>query len=297
MLTAPSPEARRSSTRPAGVVGLVFDVEEFAVHDGPGIRTTVFLKGCPLRCTWCHNPEGLAFLPEPVLDAVRCEACGHAVDVREGRCEGCGRSVERVPLRVRHTSGTWYRVEELAGVLLANREVLAASGGGITLSGGEPLSQAEFVLALVEAVRPLHVAIETSGHVPESVFQRVVDRVDLVMIDIKHADAQAHRRYTGVNNAGILRNVDYLCHGYTDFVVRIPLIPGVNDSAENLGAVADLLVGAPRLQRVELLPYNTMAGAKYAKVGRRFQPNFDTERPPNADPRPFLDRDIPCEVL
>lgn len=251
----------------AGVTGVVLEVEEFAVHDGPGIRTVVFLKGCPLRCTWCHNPEAITFGPQRLA--------GH-----EPRVVGVRTDVATLAARV-------LRFERL----------LVESGGGVTFSGGEPMAQARFLVAAAGVLRPLHVAVETSAHVAPAVFARVVAAVDLVMVDVKHTDPEIHRRHTGRDNALVLENVRQLVAGTTPFVVRVPLIPGVNDDPANLERTARLVAGAPALRGVELLPYNTMAPAKYARAGRVFRPGFDTTRPPRVDPTVFERYDIPCEVL
>lgn len=299
MVTLEVDLAERPTTlrRTAGLVGTVFEVEEFAVHDGPGIRTTVFLKGCPLRCTWCHNPEGVSPQPEALVDRLRCARCGGDVDVRSGRCPSCGAVVDCVPLRLRQISGTRLTVDELAERLLRNRDLLQRSGGGVTFSGGEPLAQATFLRRVVEAIRPLHVAVETSGQASPAVFRRVIEVVDLVMIDIKHTDTAVHRRFTGVGNERILANLRTLCDSTIPFVVRVPLIPGVNDSAACMESTAQLLVDAPALERVELMPFNTMAPAKYARLGLPFRPGFDVNRHPEVHLAPFERRAIPCEVL
>lgn len=250
-----------------GASGVVLEIEEFAVHDGPGIRTVVFLKGCPLSCTWCHNPEAIAFGTQ-VVDGPEPRLVGQRMDVAS-----------------------------LAARILRFGHVLADSGGGVTFSGGEPMAQADFVVRAAQAVRPLHVAIETAGHVASRVFQRVVAAVDLVMIDVKHTDPDVHRRFTGRDNALVLRNVGWLAHGSTPFVVRVPLIPGVNDDHANLERTAQLVAGAPALRGVELLPYNTMAPAKYPRAGRAFRPGFDTSRRPRVDRTVFERYEIPCEVL
>lgn len=234
--------------------GTVFSIEEFAIHDGPGIRTTVFLKGCPLRCAWCHNPEGIS--PEPQY-----------MDRRDGRTL-CGYET---------TSG------ELVGKLLRNKDVYAMCGGGVTLTGGEPLMQAAFAAGVLAGLQAegVHTAVETSGYAAPGVFRRVAERADLVLFDVKHTDPGQHRRWTGVDNAPVLRNLAWLCASGRRFVVRIPLIPGVNDTQENMLRTCLLVKDAPGLERVELLRYHKTAGAKYAMVGQAYAPAFDVEAAPS----------------
>ncbi len=249
--------------------GTVFSIEEFAIHDGPGIRTTVFLKGCPLRCTWCHNPEGQGFEPETM--------------VKKGEKSVCGERLSP---------------EELASKLLRNEEIFKMNGGGVTFTGGEPLSQAQFLLEVLEKLDGrIHTAIETSGYAPKEVFRMVTDKVDLVMIDIKMVDPKRHMEWTGQSNALILSNLETLIGSGKPFIARIPLIPGVNDGRENLEATAALLEGATGLQRVELLPYHKTAGAKYPMVSREYLPGFDTEVPPRLDTEPFEKRNIKTMIL
>ena len=249
--------------------GTVFSIEEFAIHDGPGIRTTVFLKGCPLRCTWCHNPEGQGFEPETM--------------VKKGEKSVCGERLSP---------------EELASKLLRNEEIFKMNGGGVTFTGGEPLSQAQFLLEVLEKLDGrIHTAIETSGYAPKEVFRMVTDKVDLVMIDIKMVDPKRHMEWTGQSNALILSNLETLIGSGKPFIARIPLIPGVNDGRENLEATAALLEGATGLQRVELLPYHKTAGAKYPMVSREYLPGFDTEVPPKLDTEPFEKRNIKTMIL
>lgn len=233
--------------------GTVFSIEEFAVHDGPGIRTTVFLKGCPLRCAWCHNPEGIS--PEPQY-----------MDRRDGRTV-CGCEI---------MSG------ELAGKLLLNKDVYAMSGGGVTLTGGEPLMLAAFAAEVLAALQAggVHTAVETSGYAAPEVFRRVAGHAGLVLFDVKHTGPEQHRRWTGVDNAPVLRNLAWLCASGRPFVVRIPLIPGVNDTRENMLRTCLLVKDAPGLGRVGLLRYHKTAGAKYAMVGRTYAPAFDPEAGP-----------------
>ena len=231
--------------------GTIFSIEEFAINDGPGIRTTVFLKGCPLLCAWCHNPEGLS--PKPQIF--------HAMDGDEI----CGREVE---------------AKDLAADLLKNREFFEMNGGGVTFTGGEPTMQADFLCEVMDLLPGVHKAIETSGYCKPEVFKRILDRLDLVLFDIKHTDPQQHKRWTGVDNAPILANLETLKRSGKPFVVRVPLIPGVNDSLENMEATRDLVKDAPGLQRLELLRYHKTAGAKYPKVDMEYSPAFDTDAEP-----------------
>lgn len=232
--------------------GMLFSMEEFAVHDGPGIRTTIFLKGCPLRCAWCHNPEGISAQPQEMI--------------RKGKRSVCGYEISS---------------EALANRILRNKEVFRLNKGGITWTGGEPLFQSDFVIDVVNRIKPdIHVAMETSGYAPMRIFRQTVTLMDLVLFDVKHTDPVLHKTYTGVDNRLILKNLDYLCAADIDFVVRIPLIPGVNDTKSNMLQILTIIKDAPSLVRVEILPYHQTAGAKYAMIGRTYNPPFDPEKEP-----------------
>jgi pyruvate formate lyase activating enzyme len=221
----------------AAMTGMVFDIRELTVHDGPGLRTTVFLKGCPLRCAWCHNPEGFSPTPQILRRAAG----------------------ERV-------AGRNYTSRELASIL--NRQApLLRDIGGVTFSGGEPLMQAAFVADTIDRLEDLHVTLDTSGCAPEEDFRLVAAQCDLVLFDLKLMDAEAHRRWTGRDNQSILRNLEVLAGLGRSFVIRVPLAPGVTDTDENLRAIAAHVSALPARPRVELLPYNRAAGGKYAACG------------------------------
>lgn len=279
--------------------GVVFDIKEFAVFDGPGIRTTVFMKGCPLRCQWCHNPEGLSPQPQITVSPVSCTHCGECLKhcPTPGHCTACGRCVPYCRQGLRRVAGRRMAPEALAEKLLRGRKLLEESGGGVTFSGGEPLMQWPFVRETIARLDGLHCAVETSGYAPDAVFREVMETLDFIMMDIKLTDPEKHRRFTGVDNAPILRHADMLCAGDTPFVIRMPLIPGVNDERAHFEAVAARVAGAKALQRVELLPYHKTAGAKYGMVGMEYRPAFDTDRPVMIDTEPFEKRNIPVTTL
>jgi pyruvate formate lyase activating enzyme len=279
--------------------GIVFDIKEFAVFDGPGIRTTVFFKGCPLRCKWCHNPEGLSFSPQLLVSYNSCSHCGKCGTICPSpeNCVSCGRCVSICPLGLRHISGVEYSAEELAVRLLKDADYLKTADGGYTVSGGEPTAQPEFLLELLGRLRGSHRAVETSGFCTEEIFQAVLDETELVMMDLKLVDPEPHRRFTGQDNAPILRNILRLRKSGKPFIIRIPLIPGVNDMGENLRAAADLLSDSENLIKVEILPYHKTAGAKYGMAGMKYDPGFDIEGELKPDTQIFTGRGIPCAVL
>jgi pyruvate formate lyase activating enzyme len=278
--------------------GVIFDIKEMSVNDGPGVRTAIFLKGCPLRCNWCHNPEGFLLSPQLKEAGPPCTLCGKCLrGCGHEDCRPYGRCLHVCPLGRLSVCGREVDSAELAAWVKRQAQFLSSSGGGVTLSGGEPLMQPEFLLALMEELKPLHVAVETSAYAEESVFREMVERADLVMADIKHMEDEVHRRYTGVGNVRILSNLSYLMESGRPFIIRVPLIPGVNDGTENLEQTAAFLQGAGNLHRVELLPYNTLAGAKYRAVGLEYKPLFDGNAHPIADCTPFTRRGIPCMVL
>lgn len=249
--------------------GTIFSIEEFAINDGPGIRTTVFLKGCPLRCEWCHNPEGLS--PKPQLMKKKDETV---------------------------ISGTEIEAKELADKLLRYERIFKLNEGGVTFTGGEPLMQTDFLLEVLGLIRPqIHCAIETSGYASEDVFRKVLENLDFVLFDCKHTNDELHKKYTCVSNKLIFLNLQNLKSSGKGFVLRVPLIPGVNDTKENMMAVRDLLADASNLKRVELLRYNKMAGAKYGMVGMTYKPSFYTEAEPQYHTEILTDAGIEVLVL
>lgn len=279
--------------------GVVFDIKQLAVFDGPGIRTTVFLKGCPLRCRWCHNPEGLSFQPQLMVSVNGCLHCGKckAACRHPEHCISCGECIRACSSHLRRIAGTIYTAEDLANKLLKDKDIFEMNGGGITLSGGEPTSQPAFILELLRRTSSLNRAIETCGYCKPSVFGEILKELDFIQMDLKLIDEKEHLKWTGKSNAMILENFSQVKNSGKPFVIRIPLIPGVNDTEKNLAATAALLRGATNLQRIELLPYHKTAGAKYHMVGKAFDPGFDPEKPVNKDTSAFEAEGIPCLIL
>lgn len=215
------------------LTGCVFDVREFTVQDGPGVRVTVFLKGCPLHCPWCHNPEGIAFGPQKNL--------------RSGKLVG-----------------RQYTAEELAGKLAAYRDFFRLSGGGVTFSGGEATAQPAFLYEVAKRLQGIHKVLDTSGDCAPEVFQRLSRQMDLFYYDLKLADAKSHEKYTGRDNAWILENLAFLASQNRPYHIRVPLIPQITDTAENLAGIERILCALPfPPQAVDLLSYNKLAAGKY----------------------------------
>ena len=279
--------------------GTVFDIKEFSVYDGPGIRVTVFLKGCPLRCKWCHNPEGLSPTPEVMVSSgcMECGAC-HVARCRKAAgdsCTGCGECVTKCPNALRKVSGKAYTPKELADAVMKNA-IFLTDGGGVTFSGGEPTMQADFLCETMSLI-PLHKTVQTCGYCKSDTFERVLGLADLIFFDIKHTDPALHKEYTGVSNELIFKNLELLKASKKPFICRIPLVKGVNDSAENLRATAELLYDCPSLIRVELLPYNAAAGAKYKMVGKDFNYDFTAPERESIDLSVFTDRKIEARFM
>ena len=251
------------------VKGTIFDIKEFTVHDGPGVRTTVFFKGCPLSCIWCHNPEGMDPGPTLTVREAMCDHCGACRrPCTHDDCRPYGRCLHICPKGLISIAGKQVTAGALAAKL-APSAPLFGEDGGVTLSGGEPLLQPQFAAALADSLHEhgIRVALQTSGFAGEETFAKVLAHMDDVLFDLKLARDDEHRLYTGVSNAPIHRNLMLLKQSGKPHVIRIPLIPGITDTHENLSALAALAGDSP----VELMPYNPYAGAKYPNVGRQFE--------------------------
>ena len=276
--------------------GIVFDIKEFSVFNGPGIRQTVFLKGCPLRCRWCHNPEGLSVHPQLMVSASACTHCGKCSALcQQETCTACGACVARCPQNLRRIAGEKMTARQLADTILKDAAYYAGCGGGVTFSGGEPLLQADFLLEVLDLLPGIHTAVQTSGYAEEEVFRAVVSRLDYVMMDLKLMDSERHRQFTGVPNEKILKNAEYLLQSGVPCRIRVPLIPGVNDTEENLRATAVFVARHPA--PVELLPYHQTAGAKYPMVGMDYAPGFDTAQAVQTHLDIFKEYGLECTVL
>ena len=250
------------------MTGVIFDIKEMAVHDGPGIRTTVFLKGCPLRCKWCHNPEGLSARPQLMYKEARCVKCGRCMTkCHHADCQPFGRCIHICPQNCLEIAGKTVEAKALAEELKQNAGILGDSFGGFTFSGGEPLSQPEFLMELLEELKDYHLCIETSGYAEKAVFEKIISKLDFVIMDLKLADSEEHKKYTGVGNDRILANLKLLQKSSKPHLIRTPLIPNITDTVENLEAIKK------RIEKSdwEQLPYNKMAGAKYKMLGMPYE--------------------------
>lgn len=263
--------------------GIIFDIKEMALHDGPGIRTTVFLKGCPLKCSWCHNPEGQSFEPQIVRSPNGCLCCWKCFDKGEeliGKRVLIEESIRVCPRNLVRKCGIIYTPEELCKKLLKNEDILSASGGGITFSGGEPLTSHEFLLECLKLLEgKMHRTIQTSGFCDRSVFKSIADHTDLFLFDQKIFDENEHIKHTGQSNKSIKENLKYLVDNKIKFITRIPLIPTVTDTKKNLTEICGFLQSLG-IDYAELLPYNKMAGSKYPLAGKKYEPKFDTYTEP-----------------
>ena len=265
--------------------GRIFEIQRFSIHDGPGIRTTVFLKACTLRCLWCHNPEGVA--PEKLLSFLpdKCIACGycfrtcsrlaHQMDAEAGhvllreKCEVCGACTEQCYAGALEIVGRDVTVDDVLQEVLADEPFYETSGGGMTLSGGEPLMQIDFAEALLRAgkARGLHNVVETCGHVAYGRIRRVLPYVDLFLYDIKETDPKRHEEFTGAPNDLVLANLRKLHDTGATVLIRLPIVPGLNDRADHFQAVADLARSMPDLQGVEVMPYHRLGTSKLGRFG------------------------------
>jgi pyruvate formate lyase activating enzyme len=267
--------------------GIVFDIQKFSLHDGPGIRTTVFLKGCPLRCLWCHNPESQSFKVELAFKKDKCMMCGaceavcplgvhrvteglHTIDY--SKCNISGKCIEACTYDALKLYGKVMTVEEIISDVIKDIKYYEKSGGGITISGGEPLGQPSFTREILKAAKEksIHTCIETTGYASKEIIAKLLPYVDLFLFDYKATDAVKHEELTGVSNELILQNLQFIYEQGASIILRCPLISGVNDSQEHLQGIANMSKKYPLLKGIELLPYHDMGKGKYKELGREY---------------------------
>ncbi len=278
--------------------GVVFNIQKYSLHDGPGIRTTVFLKGCPLCCAWCHNPESMRAQPEVLVVESRCVACGEcrevcplaeavpgegALPARVPNCLHCAACVDACPTEARQQIGRRWSVTEVLHEVLKDRVFYEQSGGGVTLSGGEPLAQPAFLIALLRACRGhgLNTVLDTTGLGQSEHLLAAAALSDVVLYDVKAFDAERHRRLTGVSNRTILENLERLSRGHNGIWIRLPVVPGFNDDIEDLEHLAEFVAGLPGIRQVSLLPFHRTALHKWQRLG--LSHSLDEVAPPSAE--------------
>jgi len=279
-----SPEKRPMRNGVDGASGRIFEIQRFSIHDGPGIRTTVFMKGCPLRCLWCHNPEST--IPDSFLSFIskKCIHCGYCVNacpqeahrfngdehlLDRDKCIVCGKCTRECYAGALEVVGRDACVEDVMEIILRDRPFYDNSGGGITLSGGEPTSQIDFCDALLTASKKeqLNTCVETCGSTPYTRLKRIAPLVDLFLYDIKETDSRRHKKYTGVGNELILDNLRRLHDSGAHVLLRCPIIPGLNDRDDHFEALARISSSLPRLQGIEIMPYHLLGSDKRERFG------------------------------
>jgi pyruvate formate lyase activating enzyme len=267
--------------------GRVFNIQRFAVHDGPGIRTTVFLKGCPAHCLWCHNPESQSPKPEILLFPERCVSCGScksvcANDTNPARCTVCGKCVDACPAEARQLAGRTMTVHDVMSEVTRDRVFYDESGGGVTFSGGEPLSQPSFLRALLSAAQDAQIAtaVDTCGFAPQDVLLGIAPLVDLFLFDVKLMDPNRHLALTGIPLDPILSNLVALGGVHDNIWLRVPVVPGLTDSESDIEQIACLAASTPGIRRVNLLPYHRIGSSKFTRLGKSYE--LESVAPPAA---------------
>lgn len=280
------------------ISGIIFDIRKYSIHDGRGIRTAVFFKGCPLECRWCHNPEGRAYHPELIFRSARCILCDDCLGVcpnkavtRQGdtilidrtRCKISGECAAVCNAEALQVVGRKMSVLQVINEIERDTVFYEQSGGGVTFTGGEPLAQSRFLLGILSACRDrgIHTAVDTSGFSPWPILDEIRPLVDLFLYDLKLMDDDRHRHWTGVSNKTILTNLQRLSEAGQKIMIRIPLVPGINDDDENLQKTGTFLAALQNVPQVELLPYHNIAEAKYAGLGMSY--DLAKIRPPLQD--------------
>jgi pyruvate formate lyase activating enzyme len=280
------------------VTGRVFEIERYAINDGPGIRTLIFLKGCGLGCLWCSNPESQNAHPQLVHYAKKCLECKACVSICErdalslvsggiviqrDRCDGCGACISVCNTQALVLLGKSMTPEETVAEVLKDEPFYQRSGGGVTFSGGEPLMQGEFVLRVAELCKEHYIstAVETCGFVSWDTFMRVLPAIDLFLYDLKEMDPERHREYTGVKNDLVLENFIKLAGTGKEIIVRVPVIPGYNDRDENFKMIIDFIRRYATGSRVDLLPYHRLGKPKYDRLGMTYIPESVDPPPPS----------------
>lgn len=264
--------------------GIIFDISRFCLNDGPGIRTTVFLKGCPLHCLWCHNPESQNCRPEIMYSKNACINCGRCVDVCSNRChslnkehifmrnscKSCGECVEVCPTGALRKAGYLCTPEEIMQEVVRDRIYYEESGGGLTVSGGEPMQQIDFLEELLTIAKQegIHTCIETCGYAPKEAFERIVPLTDCFLFDWKESNPDLHKKFTGVDNRIILENLKFLNEKQAEIVLRVPLIPNYNDRQEHIEGIARLANTYKSIKSIEIMPYHPLGIGKAEELGK-----------------------------
>ncbi|NIM90855.1 MAG: glycyl-radical enzyme activating protein [Candidatus Aminicenantes bacterium] len=266
--------------------GLIFDIKRYAIHDGPGIRTTVFFKGCPLQCPWCHNPEGQESNPELSFNKTRClEGCSECikicpqdalsrvnglVSIDRDKCDLCGDCAPACPTEALEIIGRELSVEEVMEEIEKDRVFFEESGGGVTFSGGEPLAQLEFLKAVLDKCKKkgVHTVLDTCGYAPYEDLEKIAKKINLFLYDFKLLDDKKHQEAMGVSNKLIIQNLKKLSAKGSNIVVRIPIIEGVNDTDENIIGTAKFIASLPGIKEISLLPYHKGGRQKYSRLNK-----------------------------